>query len=384
MMAASMACRAASGMSFRLVRQALATKSRSAGVCGIAALLSKLNTNGDQSVSPVQPWCPTSVRSRQLGPKQAAPVFGNLDNLRVGDIPARPEPSVSEDGRHPAYNPSASSIPISDMHFWQRLAASARERRSLLCVGLDPVVERLPEAFCRPGRSITGNLLAWNTHIIEETAEWAAAYKPNLGFYLAHGIDGLRLLEDTLARIPSGRPVILDAKFGDIGATSEGYAQFCFGTLGVGAVTLNPYLGRDGLAPFLDWPDKGCFVLAHSSNPDGQDFQGRRLDGEPLFIQVAQTARTWGPNSGLVVGATDPRSLKQVRAAVPDRWFLAPGIGTQGGALEASLAAGWISQDVPGVLFNTSSSLVQAREPEEAAGRLVRAMQAQMDALAAT
>ncbi len=270
------------------------------------------------------------------------------------------------------------------MHFWQRLAASARERRSLLCVGLDPVVERLPEAFSRPGRSITGNLLAWNTHIIEETAEWAAAYKPNLGFYLAHGVDGLRLLEDTLARIPSGRPVILDAKFGDIGATAEGYAQFCFGTLGVGAVTLNPYLGRDGLAPFLDWPGKGCFVLAHSSNPDGQAFQGRSLDGEPLFIQVAQTARAWGPNSGLVVGATDPRSLRQVRAAVPDLWFLAPGIGTQGGALEESLAAGWISRDVPGVLFNASSSLAQAREPAEAAGRLVRAMRSQMDALAAT
>ncbi len=269
------------------------------------------------------------------------------------------------------------------MHFWQRLTASVHELHTLLCVGLDPVAERLPEAFRRPGRSLAGDLLAWNTHIIDETAEWAAAYKPNLGFYLAHGIDGLRLLEDTLARIPLGRPVLLDAKFGDIGATSEGYAQFCFGTLGVDAVTLNPYLGRDGLAPFLDWPDKGCFVLAHSSNPDGQAFQGRRLDGEPLFIQVAQTVRTWGPNSGLVVGATDPRALKQVRAAVPNLWFLAPGIGTQGGALEASLEAGWISRDVPGVLFNASSSLAQAREPAEVAGRLVRTMRAQMDALAA-
>lgn len=270
------------------------------------------------------------------------------------------------------------------MHFWQRLAASVHERHTLLCVGLDPVAERLPEAFSRPGRSITGNLLAWNIHIIDETAEWAAAYKPNLGFYLAHGVDGLRLLEDTLARIPSGRPVILDAKFGDIGATAEGYAQFCFGTLGVDAVTLNPYLGRDGLAPFLDWPDKGCFVLAHTSNPDGQAFQGRSLDGEPLFIQVAQTVRAWGPNSGLVVGATDSRSLKQVRTAVPNLWFLAPGIGTQGGALEASLEAGWISRDVPGVLFNASSSLAQAREPAEAAGRLVRTMRSQMDALAVT
>ena len=268
------------------------------------------------------------------------------------------------------------------MHFWQRLTASVHERHTLLCVGLDPVVERLPQAFSQPGRSVTGNLLAWNVHVIEETAEWAAAYKPNLGFYLAHGIDGLRLLEDTLARIPSGRPVILDAKFGDIGTSSEGYAQFCFDTLGVDAVTLNPYLGRDSLAPFLDWPDKGCFVLAHTSNPDGQAFQGRSLDGEPLFIRIARMARAWGPNSGLVVGATDPQALKQVRAAVPDRWFLAPGIGTQGGVLEASLEAGWISRDVPGVLFNASSSLAQAREPAEAAGRLVRTMRSQMDAWA--
>lgn len=291
---------------------------------------------------------------------------------------------VSGGWQQPAYNPAALQSPFPEMHFWQRLTASVHERRSLLCVGLDPVAERLPQAFSRHGRSIAGNLLAWNTRVIEETAEWAAAYKPNLGFYLAHGIDGLRLLEDTLARIPSGRPVILDAKFGDIGATSEAYARFCFDTLGVGAVTLNPYLGRDSLAPFLDWPDKGCFVLAHTSNPDGQAFQGGSLDGEPLFIQVARMARTWGPNSGLVVGATDPQSLKQVRTAVPDRWFLAPGIGTQGGALEASLAAGWISRDVPGILFNASSSLAQAQEPAEAAGRLVRAMRAQMDALAAT
>ena len=268
------------------------------------------------------------------------------------------------------------------MHFWQRLTASVRERRSLLCVGLDPVAERLPSEFSRRGHSAVGNLLAWNSHIIEGTAEWAAAYKPNLGFYLAHGTDGLRLLEDTLARIPSGRPVILDAKFGDIGATSEAYAHFCFGALGVDAVTLNPYLGRDGLASFLDWPGKGCFVLAHTSNPDGQALQGGQLDGEPLFIRIARMAQSWGPSAGLVVGATDPRALKQVRTEVPDRWFLSPGIGTQGGALEASLEAGWISRDVPGILFNASGSVAQT--PAETARRLVRAMRARMDSLAAT
>ena len=240
----------------------------------------------------------------------------------------------------------------------------------------------MPDVFCRRARSVTGNLLAWNTHVIAETAEWAVAYKPNLGFYLAHGIDGLSLLEDTVARLPAGRPVILDAKFGDIGATSEAYAQFCFGALGVGAVTLNPYLGRDGLAPYLDWPDKGCFVLSHTSNPDGQALQAANLDGEPMFIRMARTVRTWGPNSGLVVGATDPMSLRQVRAAVPDRWFLVPGIGKQGGALEASLANGWISRDVPGVLFNVSSSVAEAQEPAAVAAQLVKAMRAQMRSLA--
>lgn len=260
------------------------------------------------------------------------------------------------------------------MTFWDRLTASVQRRDSLLCVGLDPDPRHLPARFADRRHGTLAGLRSWNRHIIAATMPWACVYKPNLGFYLRHGPAGLELLRDTLAAIPPETPVILDAKFGDLAATSHGYAVFAFAELGVDAVTLNPYLGQDALEPFLTWADKGSFLLCHTSNPGAQNLQQRDLEGAPLYLQVAAALQTWDAQAGLVVGATYPRVLQRVRAAVGDRWILVPGIGRQGGDLGQVMQAGWIRPDHPGMIINVSSSLATAPDPAAAAAALVQRM----------
>ncbi len=260
------------------------------------------------------------------------------------------------------------------MSFWTHLARVARLRRSLLCIGLDPDPARLPAAFGPWDGLSLAPLLAWNRHVITQTVDWACAYKPNLGFYLRHGAAGLQLLADTLAAIPADMPVILDAKFGDIGSTAAGYAHFAFKELDVGAVTLNPWLGQDSLAPFFAYPDKGFLLLIHTSNPDARQFQELDSGAGPLYAQMATAVQAWEPRVGLVVGATYPAQLGRIRARVPDRWILAPGLGRQGGDLAPALAAGWSTACPPGLLFNASSHIAGAPAPGQAAQALVEAM----------
>ncbi len=260
------------------------------------------------------------------------------------------------------------------MSFWTQLALTTTTHQSLLCVGLDPDPTCLPADFGSLTGSSLAPLLTWNRHIISRTADWACAYKPNLGFYLRHGAPGLQLLADTVAAIPAATPVILDAKFGDIGSTAAGYAHFAFAELGVGAVTLNPLLGQDSLAPFFAYPDKGFWLLAHTSNPDARQFQDLETGSGPLHERIAATVQTWEPRVGLVVGATYPEQLRRIRELVPDRWILAPGLGRQGGALAASLAAGWSTARPPGLLFNASSGLARAQDPGKAAQEIVESM----------
>jgi uridine monophosphate synthetase len=263
--------------------------------------------------------------------------------------------------------------------FSEKLEQAVVRMDSLLCVGLDPEARRVPERF----HSAADPLLAWNLAIIEGTRALACAYKPNIAFYETLGRRGYDLLEATLAAIPPETPVILDAKRGDIGSTAEAYAEAVYDLWRADAVTASPYLGKDSLEPFLRRPEKGVFVLCHTSNPGAGELQGLRVnaaDGgnaRPLYQVVAERVRAWAThgNAGLVVGATYPDPLRSVRAIAPDMWILAPGVGAQGGDLEATLAAGLTSAG-DGLLINVSRSLALANDIEGAAGQLVNAMRA--------
>ena len=217
------------------------------------------------------------------------------------------------------------------MVFVDRLRQAIRSRGSLLCLGLDPDPERLP----------VGDVVAFNRAIIEATSDLVCAYKPNFAFYEQLGRTGWSVLEATIAAIPADLVIIGDAKRGDIGHTAAAYARACFDHLGCHAVTVNPYLGRDSIEPFLAYRERGVFLLCRTSNPGGADFQSLPVAQEggqrPLYEVVAQRAVTWNEhgNLGLVVGATYPAELARVRAIAPDLPLLIPGIGAQGGDLAA-------------------------------------------------
>ncbi|MFN3928401.1 MAG: orotidine-5'-phosphate decarboxylase [Thermoflexus sp.] len=254
------------------------------------------------------------------------------------------------------------------MEFFERLDERTRGTRLGLCVGLDPVPARFPEWARRhpdPARSF----LRW---IIEVTAEVAAAYKPNLAFYLALGTAGLETLRAVRAAIPPEIPVILDGKFGDIGWTAEAYAQLAFEVLRADAVTLNPFLGPEALRPFLSYKGRGLFLLIRTSNPNAEAVQELPVEGEPLYQALARRILSW-PGSeriGFVVGATAPRALAILRRMNPDRWFLIPGIGPQGGNVEVVKALAG-----PPALIAVSREILEAPDPGAAARSLVERWQ---------
>ncbi len=260
-------------------------------------------------------------------------------------------------------------------NFFAKLEAAVARNDSLLCIGLDPTPAQLPAQHQQANGDPIAGILAWNRAVIEATADLVCAYKPNIAFYEALGIPGMELLRQTLALIPTDIPVLLDAKRGDIGTTAAAYAEACFDQLGVDAVTLSPYLGRDSIDPFAAYADKGLFVLCHTSNPSAGEFQDleiadwRSLDREPnrtLFERVAQTAATWSPNVAFVVGATYPEQMAAVRAVVPDRWILVPGIGAQGGDLPSIMTTG-IRPDGKGLLLSASRGVCLAADYRAAA-----------------
>lgn len=259
--------------------------------------------------------------------------------------------------------------------FFTKLEAAAQRNHSLLCVGLDPSPDQIPQRYRDGAPDLASAILAWNRSIIEQTADLVCAYKPNIAFYEALGAVGMDVLRATLAAIPPEIPVILDAKRGDIGSTADAYAKACFDELKVDGVTLSPYLGRDSIQSFARYADKGLFVLCHTSNPSAGDFQEleiadwRTLDREPnqpLYVHVARQAVSWSPAVGLVVGATFPEAVARVRAAAPQPWFLVPGIGAQGGDLAATLAAA-LRSDGMGAIINTSRGVANAADHRQAA-----------------
>ncbi|MEA2681763.1 MAG: orotidine-5-phosphate decarboxylase [Chloroflexota bacterium] len=222
-------------------------------------------------------------------------------------------------------------------NFTDLLAASCGARESRLCVGLDPDIESLPAGF----EPTPDDVLRFVTGIIEATAEFAAAYKPNSAFYEALGPAGMEVLQAVIAAVPGNTPVILDAKRGDMANTAERYATACFDVMNATAVTLNPYLGQDSLEPFMRRADRGCFVLCRTSNPGADDLQELTVDGRPLYLEVARQASAWNirGNVGLVAGATRPKDLGAVRRECPGMAILVPGVGAQGGDLAAAARA---------------------------------------------
>jgi orotidine-5'-phosphate decarboxylase len=262
------------------------------------------------------------------------------------------------------------------MSFIDRLLRYSREGDSLLCVGLDPVPERIPAVV----RDAVDPVLVFNYAIVEATASWAAAFKPNIAFYEALGPAGLETLQKTVAFIHQHTRalVILDAKRADIGHSSAAYARSLYDRLGADAVTLNPYLGRDALAPFLERPEKGCFILCRTSNPGAGELQDLIVAGRPLYQVIAERIRGWNclGNCGLVVGATYPAELAEVRALCPELPFLIPGVGAQGGDLARAVQAG-VDPHGERVLINSSRSILYASADAdfaEAAGRAAQRM----------
>ncbi|HEY95193.1 MAG TPA: orotidine-5'-phosphate decarboxylase [Dehalococcoidia bacterium] len=247
------------------------------------------------------------------------------------------------------------------MNFIDKLLTASRRNKSLLCVGLDTDPDLIPENI---------SVFEFNREIIEATKDLVCAYKPNLGFYEAQGIEGLQALKRTVDYIPDSIPVIADAKRGDIGNTAKGYAKAIFELYKFDAITVNPYLGLDATLPFTSYPDKGVFILCRTSNPGAVDFQSLLCetdDGKrPLYEIVAIKASELNTNGnvGLVIGATYPEEMKVIRGLQPDMPFLIPGIGAQGGDLEATVRYG---VDVNGekAVINSSRQILYASRDKD-------------------
>jgi orotidine-5'-phosphate decarboxylase len=245
------------------------------------------------------------------------------------------------------------------LSFPERLERAESHADSLVCVGLDPDPAKLPADLAQASRPI----LEFNRRIIDATCDLAAAYKPQIAFYSAVGAE--EQLEASIRYIRERAPralVILDAKRADIGNTATAYAREAFDRYGADAVTVAPYMGADSVLPFLARPDRGAVLLCRTSNEGARDFQDLLVDGQPLYLRVAElAAANWNPhrNLMLVVGATYPREMAELRRRYPALTFLVPGIGAQGGDLDAVLVAGLDARGA-GLLINSARGIIHA------------------------
>lgn len=248
------------------------------------------------------------------------------------------------------------------------LSAAWARSDSLLCVGLDPDPARIPRHLAGAPDAI----LRFCREIVDATADLACAFKPQIAYFAAHRAEDQ--LEALIAHIHSahpGIPVILDAKRGDIGSTAEQYAREAFERYRADAVTVNPYMGFDSIEPWLAWPGRGVILLCRTSNPGGADLQALEVGGERLYERVARLAAgPWNRSGqlGLVVGATVPAELARVRAIAPSLPLLVPGVGAQGGDVEATVRAGR-TPDGAGMMINSSRAILYAGAGEDFAAR---------------
>jgi orotidine-5'-phosphate decarboxylase len=250
----------------------------------------------------------------------------------------------------------------------EKLARRIQRVDSLLCVGLDPDFEKLPQRF-REQPAAQERFGKW---IVDQTAEFAAAIKLSTAFYEARGAQGIAEMEHTIEYVRANHPelvTVCDAKRADIGNTNKGYAEAIFDRMGFDAVTLHPYLGREALEPFLSRRDKMCIVLCRTSNPGAGEFQDLDVNGRPLWLAVAERiSSAWDidGNCALVVGATYPEEMRAIRKAAPSTTFLVPGIGAQGGDVQAVVEAGLGAHDA-GLLLSASRSILFSENPAAAA-----------------
>jgi orotidine-5'-phosphate decarboxylase len=266
------------------------------------------------------------------------------------------------------------------MNFLEKLLKAERQNRSLLCVGLDPEPERLPDEL--RALPMEKAVVRFCRTLIEATAPYVSAFKPNLAFFEVLGPPGMRALQEIVRAVPTHIPVIADAKRGDIGHTASRYAAAIFETYGCDAMTVNPYPGYDAVAPFLSYRERGVLLLCRTSNPGARDLQDlpvRGNDGQlrPLYEMVARLVQSWNEagNCGLVVGATSPRELGVVRALCPTLPLLVPGIGAQGADLAASVSC---AVDAYGerAIISVSRAVIYAGADADYAGAAARAARA--------
>ena len=243
------------------------------------------------------------------------------------------------------------------MTFFEKLGNQVFSKQTFLCVGLDPVWEKIPQHLPRTQQGLLEFLL----NIVKQTKDYAAAYKPNFAYFEALGISGLEVLQELIKEITPEVSVIGDAKRGDVGHSAQMYARAVFESIGCNAVTVSPYLGQDALRPFFEYRDRGVFVLCLTSNRGAEDFQL-----PDLHLHVAKKVPQWNVsgNVGLVVGATFPEKIKAIREITGQIPFLIPGVGTQGGDLEKTLLYADDGSKLP-YLINASRSVIYASPRED-------------------
>lgn len=252
----------------------------------------------------------------------------------------------------------------------QQLFEQIQKKRSFLCVGLDTDIKKIPQHLL----DTSDPMFSFNKEIIDSTAEFAVAYKPNLAFYESQGSQGMVSLEKTVSYVKSKYPnifIIADAKRGDIGNTSNLYARAFFDKQKYDAVTVAPYMGEDSVKPFMTYPEKWVILLALTSNQGAADFQfiESKETGEKLFETVLKTSQNWGTEENLmyVVGATKAEKLKEIREIVPNHFLLVPGVGAQGGSLQEVAKNGLNSKC--GLLVNSSRGIIYASPDVDFAGK---------------
>ena len=254
------------------------------------------------------------------------------------------------------------------MGFYEQLHAAANKNNSWICVGLDTDLEKIPPHLVEAHGHDA--VVYFNQAIIEATQDLVCSYKPNSAFYEALGPMGLEMLKVTRELIPRDIPMILDAKRGDMGNTSVKYAQAVFEIYEADAVTLNPYQGFDTIEPFAKYEDRGLIILTRTSNPSSRDLQDLVVGENPIYVETAKLVDQWRQkldtkNVGAVVGATQPDKLREVRAILGNEaLILVPGIGAQGGSLEAAVKAGTNSQG-ESMIVNASRSIIYASSGED-------------------
>lgn len=263
------------------------------------------------------------------------------------------------------------------------LKAEILQKKSFLCVGLDIDLEKVPAQF----KNSPTALVDFSKAIIDATAPYAVAYKPNIAFFETYGVEGMAALKEVIDYLNAHYPnhfTIADAKRGDIGNTSTRYAKAYFDTLGFDSITVAPYMGKDSVEPFLAFEEKYTILLALTSNPGSADFQRIEANGTPVYQSVLKTSQGWEGSERLmyVVGATRAEALQEIRATVPDAFLLVPGVGAQGGSLSEVVHNG-LNSDV-GLLVNSSRGIIYASQKEdfaEAAANAAKALQEEMAVL---